>query len=389
MRTEGSEPRRLLIVTTVPQTIRGFLVPFARHLRDHGWEVEAATGPGPAIEEFRDDVDAVWEVSWARQVASAGNVGALRQIRRVMARGRFDVVHVHTPIAALVTRLAAASLGRSRPAIVYTAHGFHFYEGGDPLRNTVYAAVERLGGFWTDREIVINEADYRQALARRIVPRSRLRLFPGIGIDLDHYAPTADSVAAAATLRANLGIASTATVYSMIAEFQPGKNHRAALDAFARLADRTSHLLLAGGGPTEPEVRAQVHDLGLEDRVHFLGVVVDVRPLMLASDATLLPSRREGLSRSVLESLTIGVPVIGGRTRGIRDLVDDDLGILVEPDDVEGLARAMRDVLAFPSHGDLRERSLDRMSAYSIDRVIELHDELYDELTGRHADSTD
>ena len=172
----------------------------------------------------------------------------------------------------------------------------------------------------------------------------------------------------------------------MIAEFVARKDHRAAVSAFAMLPDRDSHLMLAGSGGLEDAVRAQVSELGLDDRVHFLGVLHDVRPVMLTSAATVLPSHQEGLSRAVLESLAIGIPVVGGRTRGIRDLVDEDLGILVDVADVTALADALTEVLAFPTNGALRERSLERLQEYSIDRVLELHDELYAELLAERAD---
>jgi glycosyltransferase involved in cell wall biosynthesis len=379
----GQPTRRILIVTTAPQTIKGFLLPFARHLRERGWHVEAATGRAPMTDELLDEFERVWQVPWSREVSAAGNVRAFAEIRQVMERGHFDIVHVHTPIASVVTRAAAASLGRNRPRIVYTAHGFHFYEGGDPMRNRAFSTIERFAGHWTDREIVINDEDFAQAISQRVIPSARLRLFPGIGIDLDHYAPTEALQEEAQELRSRLGLGDEDVLYTMLAEFIPRKNHLAAVEGFLRAKDPNAHLAFAGAGPTEPDVRDRVEAAGLTDRVHFLGLVSDVRPLILASDATLLPSRQEGLSRAVLESLAVGVPVVGGRTRGIRDLVDDDLGILVEPDDVDGLAQAMTAILDFPSRGDLRARSRDRLEAYSLPTIIQLHDELYDELTGR------
>lgn len=385
MTSASQDPRRMLMVTTVHHTLRAFLLPFADHLRAGGWQVDAATAADPDIVVLDEHFDRVWAMPWSRSIADVGNVRGFTAMRGLLQRGHYDIVHVHTPIASLVTRLAAASLGRRRPAIVYTAHGFHFFEGGNPKRNVAYKAAERLGGRWTDREIVINTEDFAAARDLRIVPLDRLRLFPGIGVDLDHYTPTPQMRAEGEQLRADHGIPANATVYSMVAEFQPRKDHRTAVAAFAQLPDRDSHLMLAGLGILEDAVRQQVAELELEDRVHFLGLVEDVRPLMLTSAATLLPSHQEGLSRAVMESLAIGVPVVGGRTRGIRDLVDDDLGILVDVADVPGLARALTDVLAFPTGGDLRARSLERMEQYSIDRVVELHDELYADLLAERA----
>jgi glycosyltransferase involved in cell wall biosynthesis len=384
--TSGARAPRLLIVTTVHQTLRAFLLPFADHQRALGWQVDAATAPDPEVAEIAGHFDEIHPVSWARTLGSPGNVRGLREIRAVIKRGRYDVVHVHTPIAAFVTRAAVATL-RKRPAVVYTAHGFHFYEGGSPRRNRVYRTAERVAGRWTDRLIVINDEDRGAALRYRIVPAGRLLHFPGIGVDLDHYAPTPELRAAAASLRTELGLSDGTTVYSMIAEFIPRKNHDAAVRAFARLADSDARLVLAGGGALEPQIRGLVDELGVADRVVFLGMVRDVRPLLLASSALVLPSRQEGLCRAVLESLTVGVPVVGGRTRGIRDLVDPDLGCLVAPDDVDGLAKAMTDVLTMPTGGALRDRSLERMQTYSLAHIVALHERLYGDLLKARSDS--
>lgn len=374
-------PRRLLMVTTVPGTLTGFLLPYARHFRERGWEVDAATGAGSQVgTTISGEFTRVWELPWSRTLATTGNLRALPRMRKILAVGRYDLVHVHTPIASLVTRLAAAIMGSGRPAIAYTAHGFHFYEGGNPVQNFIYAAAERLGGTWTDRLIVINAEDARQALARKLVPASRLAQVPGVGIDLDFYAPTVDLRDQAARLRDRLGIPRAATVYTMIAGFQPGKNHTAAVKAFSLIEDRDSHLILAGIGPLQDQVQRQVDSFGLRSRVHFLGFVTDIRPLVLTSDATLLPSQREGLSRAVLESLSLGVPVIGGNCRGIRELVDDDVGILVEPDDVEGIKRALTEICSFPTHGRLRDRCRSRLASYSLDHLLQLHGDLYEEL---------
>jgi glycosyltransferase involved in cell wall biosynthesis len=372
--------RRMLMASTVAGTLSGFLLPYARFFRSRGWGVEALTGTSRHADALRPDFDRVWQVPWSRSLASRGNVRAFAEVRRILKEGDFDLVHVHTPIASMITRTAAASLGRSSPVIVYTAHGFHFIQGGDAVPNLVYTLVERLGGLWTDRLIVISSEDAQQAVARRIVPQQRLVHFPGVGIDLDHYAPSEALRERAASMREELGIPRTATVYTMMAEFQPGKNHVSAVEAFSRLDDDSAFLLFLGNGPLLEQVASQVDRLGLRARVKFLGFLSDIRPLVLGSAATLLPSRREGLSRSVLESLALGVPVVGGDRRGIRELVDPDLGILVQPDDVEGLTRAMSAILAFPTAGELRERCDTRLRQYSINRLIQLHEELYDDV---------
>lgn len=371
----------LLIATTVPGTIRTFLLPFAEHFRAKGWRVDALTGPGPDVGMLEPSFDRVWPASWSRRPTDPRNLTlAPLKARRVLADGRYDLVHTHTPVSSLVLRATLGSLGRRRPGVVYTAHGFHFHDRGGRLSNGAWAALERLGARWTDRLVVINERDEAEALRRNLIPRDRLVRLPGIGIDLDHYSPDRVDRSQVADARRQLGLPDDAVLLTMIAEFVPRKNHDAAVRALHRSGDARLHLCLAGTGPERDRVLSLASSLGVRDRVHPVGFLADTRPLVLASAATVLPSYQEGLSRAVLESLAMGVPVIGGRTRGIAELISAETGLVVEPGDVDGLAGAYVRVQELPSGGLLRSRTEAGLQPYSLDGVLRAHEELYSEV---------
>ena len=101
---------------------------------------------------------------------------------------------MHTPVASLLTRLAAVSIDRRvRPKLVYTAHGFHFHAHGSTASNFFYGSLERLAGIWTDRLVVTNEEVERAARSRSIARPGSMRFIPGVGVDLDIYRPTEDT----------------------------------------------------------------------------------------------------------------------------------------------------------------------------------------------------
>lgn len=369
---------RLLMVSTVPQTL-GFLTVYADHFRARGWRVDAATGPGDAC-LWASHFDQLHRVPWSRRPADLGNATtAVAGVRRLLRAGDHDVVHTHTPIASLVTRTAMATL-RRRPASVYTAHGFHFHRRGRAIPNRVFHLAEAAAASVTDRLVVINREDQEAAERFWTLPASRVRLFDGIGIDLDHYRPSPCLREAARRVPGELGLPVGARLVSMIAELVPRKDHATALRALATHEDRALHLALAGDGPLRGALLAQAHRSGIAERVHFLGPVRDVRPLMLASRATVLPSRREGLARAVLESLALGVPVLGARSRGVEDLLLDGGGLLVEPGDAEGLAEGFDLVEDLPRGEALREVLLPCLQRYSIERLLRAHEALYEEL---------
>lgn len=375
------------MVTTVPLTLTGFLLPFAEHFRGRGFRVDAmARGIGQSLECLAG-FDRVWEADWSRNSLDPRNLGpARRRVREVIAAGAYDLVHVHTPVAAFVTRLALRGSGPAAgPRVIYTAHGFHFYRGGPRLRGAAFRALEALAARWTDYLVVINRED--AAAARRLLPPERVRYMPGIGVDLRRYAPEAVSDCDVARVRAELGLRVSERLFLMVAEFIPRKRHRDALAAFDRLGRTDAHLAFAGRGPLEEAMKQRVAELGLARRVHFLGFRDDIPALMRASVAVLLSSEQEGLPRSAMEALSLGVPVVGTRIRGTTELLEAGCGSLVPVGDVAALAAALGWMLDQPERArQMGQWGRERMTEYSLDKVIGLHEDLYAEaLRGREA----
>lgn len=374
---------RLLFVTTVSATVRSFLIPLAAHFRKRGWTVDALASGVSRCEVCMNSFDLAWDIEWSRNPLDLTNFRAApRQVRQVVALGGYDIVHVHTPVAAFVTRYALRSLPASdRPTVVYTAHGFHFHSGNPMHRNIPFIALEKLAGRWTDYLVAINSEDLEAARRFRLVPSDRLRYMPGIGLDTTYYNSEAVSQEEVEQVRRELGLRPSDRLFLMIAEFNPGKRHMDAVRALARLGRGDAvHLAFAGVGPLEEQVRRLAEQLGVEHCVHFLGYRNDIPALIRASVATLLPSEREGLPRSVMESLSLGVPVIGADARGIRDLLAEGGGRLVPVGDVDGYARALGWALDCPDEV-AAEALIGRrqIARYDLSRIIDAHRELYAE----------
>lgn len=374
------EPRQrsLLMVTTVPVTLKAFLLPLARHFRSQGWRVDAMAREVSGSPECLGAFDRCWDVSWSRNPLDPRNLfGAVRTLREVVARERYDLVHVHTPVAGFVTRLALRNRAGA-PRVVYTAHGFHFYRGGPALRNAVFRKLEKMAGRWTDSLVVMNREDEAAARVHGIVPPGRLHYMDGIGVDTTVYRPGAIPASDVARLREELKIPSTADLFVMIAELIPRKRPADVLEALARMTNRRAHLLVAGTGPLQEDLERLARERAIADRVHFLGFRRDVPLLLRASRAMILASEHEGLPRSVMEGMCMETPVIGSRIRGIIDLLEDGCGLLVDKGDPAGLARAMESILAHPDRARamvLRARS--KMNRYDVRNILRLHEELY------------
>lgn len=369
---------KLLIVSTTYITLRAFLLPYARHFRALGWQVDGLASGASACPECGGAFNTSFDIEWTRNPGDLHAVmrGA-RRVREIVTHNDYDIIHVHTPVAAFVTRYALRNRP-SRQKIVYTAHGFHFHEYGRRFSNFLFRGLERLAGRWTDHLVVINREDEQEALRFGLVPAERLTFLPGVGVDLAKYSAEKVSTDEVAALRRSLGVQPEETLLLMIAEFLPGKRHADALAALKKLNRRDVHLALAGTGPGEASIRDLRRRLGLESQVHMLGYRRDIPQLLAAANGFLLPSEREGLPRSMLEAMALGVPLIGTDIRGVRDLLAHGAGLRVPVGDVSALANAMA-VLADDSAkaramGDAARRAVQE---YSIDKLLRLHEQLY------------
>jgi len=378
--------RSALFVTTVSSTLRGFLLPFARHFRAQGWRVDAAATGISTCSECEAAFDHIFEVEWSRNVTDPRNLlHAPGIIKEIVKRGQYDIVHVHTPIAAFITRFALRGFrSNNYPKIIYTAHGFHFYNGGSSLKNAIFLGMERLAGHWTDYLVVINSEDLEAAHRYLIVPAERVLFMPGIGVDTEVLDPERISTEEVAKTRAMLGIQDKIPLFLMIAEFIPHKRHHDVLQAFARLNHSSAHLVLAGIGPQMEAMRVLADKLGIEKRVHFVGFRNDIPQLIRSSVAVFLPSAREGLPRSAMEALSLGIPVIGSDIRGTNDLLAGDCGLLVELGDIEGLVNAMTWVLENPEEASaMGQRGRSKMkNSCDVKAIIKLHEALYAKALG-------
>jgi glycosyltransferase involved in cell wall biosynthesis len=384
-----------LFVTTVPITLEAFLLPFADHFRAEGWIVDAAANSATRQGALVDHFDRVFDVDWSRNPLAPSNLTrAARRMRTLVAQGEYDIVHVHTPVAAFVTRLALRRLHRSRvgPCVIYTAHGFHFYQGQRALPHFLYRTLERVATPWTDMLVTVNREDFEAAEALGY-SAEQVRLIPGIGVDCAHYSSDAIPREDVAVVRAQLlgdyreaeDTEGEGFLLTMIAELAAVKRHALALEALRHVRSPRVHLALVGTGPLESRLRSTVARLGLERRVTFAGYRQDIPTVLAASDALLLTSEREGLNRSALEAMAAGKPVIGTETRGITAAVGVDAGWLVGHNDVAALARTI-DAVAEDS-GEVRRRGrLARERAnteFGLDRIVAAYDALFRDALAR------
>jgi glycosyltransferase involved in cell wall biosynthesis len=377
---------KLLIVATVPVVLTNFLLPFATHFRELGWQVDAMSCGFATDDPCHQIFDRVWEVQWSRNPLDPRNLlNTPGIIREIVAREKYDIIHVHTPVAAFVTRYALKDLRSQLGArVIYTAHGFHFYPGANPVKNAAFLALEKLASNWTDYLVTINRDDEAAVERHRLVSPGYSRYMPGIGVDLDYYNARIVPESSIQQVRRELGIGETTPLLLSVAEFTPRKRHQDTIAAFAKLARSEVHLAIAGSGPLMPQMQQLAEQLGVASRIHFLGKRNDIAILMTVAVANILVSEREGLPRSIMESLALGLPTIGSKIRGTQDLLAEGYGLLVEVGDIAGLTAAIAWILDRPEEATkMAQCGRERLSDYDLNCIIKLHETLYAEALAR------
>lgn len=366
----------LFVATVVRLHLNLFHLPYLRWFHEQGWQVDVA-----ANNDFENPEDCVipccdhhYVMPFERSPFKLGNLRAYRQLKKLLDREHYDLIHCHTPMGGVITRLAAGSARNKGTKVLYTAHGFHFYDGAPLINWLLYYPVERFLSRRTDLLLTMNGEDYRRA---NTFHAKRTALVNGVGIDLSRFSEATEEQKA--RVRRELGLGEGDTFAFTVGNVIPRKNQAVLIQAVKQLDDSRFHLFIAGDGPLEGELKALARELGVENQVHLLGFRRDVYRLSSAADMFLFSSRQEGLSVSVMEAMACGLPIVASSIRGNTDLIDPGQGgFLVAPDDAAGFADAIRRILSQPGiRLDMKRHNLEKIRKYSIEAVTAQMAELY------------
>ena len=328
----------------------------------------------------------VHQVDFLRSPFSWKSFDIYRQIRRLIHKESFDLIHCHTPIVAAFIRLAAAKARRQRGIkLIYTAHGFHFYDGCPLVNWAVYYPLEKLLAGLTDVLITINSEDYARATAH--IPCPHIEYVNGVGIDTTQIGAIPFDRAALCT---SLNIPEKSKLILSAGELNGNKNHSVVIQALTKLHSPDLHYLITGIGADQEKLARLADTCGCGDHVHFLGYRKDILSLLKCCDLFLFPSFREGLSVVLMEAMAAGVPIVASRIRGNVDLIDDGInGFLCDPRDADGFADRIRTLLENTDLAEkFRNNSLNRIKNYDKHIVAEQLLKIYHEVRGHLAPET-
>lgn len=370
-----SAARRRVMVIINPEPTSGadmMLLDAVRTLDPRQFQV--IVGLLTAVPGARDLIPPAWPVVEFRLPGLNGLVWLrfLVQVLWHLRRHRIQVLHVNSYVPGNYARLAAWLAGV--PVIIDHWHGFTRF---NRKRRFICRLLDRV----TAVSLTVS-AGVKAHLLRelRLAPEKIYVLYNGI--DLGRCQPQRSRQ----EMRQELGLPATLPVLAIVSRLDHwGKGHRELFQALAELQGPV-HCLVIGGGRRQPDMAALVQELSLAPRVSFLGERKDVPDLLGAVDIFVLPSHSEGISRSLLEAMAVGLPVVVSTAGGSPEVVEHEkTGLLVPVRDSAALAQALRRLLADPAWARQLGQAAARQVAnrFSLDRVGQELTTLYQALALR------
>jgi len=325
-------------------TLKKFLLPLIDAQIAQGDEVVSLCSKGEYVKGLRESGYRVETLPVTRGMNPFKQIHSIWMIFWFLRREQFDLVHVHTPVAALLGRIAAWFSGVT--LVVYTAHGFYFHDDMPSTKRKFFVLLERAAGRFTDLLFTQSSEDAKTAIVEKIMHRDRVFAI-GNGVDVSRFSSNDSS--SGSGIRNELSIAHDVFLVGMIGRQVEEKGILELLEtarvlvekyddiSFIIVGDRLNSDHAKGVKVAIQQIKA---DLG--KRLIITGMRSDIPQLLSAMNLFTLPSWREGMPRTIIEAMMIGLPVVATDIRGSREeVVDGETGVLVPPHSAADLTKAI------------------------------------------------
>lgn len=365
---------KVLFCASVDYHFKAFHIPYLKWFKEQGWEVHVAAKGDIDI----PCIDEKFQIPIQRSPFKKENIKAYQELKTIINKNQYQIIHCHTPLAGVLTRIASRKTRKKGTKVIYTAHGFHFCKGAPVLNWMIYYPIEKLLAPLTDCLITINEEDYN--LAKRRLNANEIEHVYGVGVDTSLFAPV--TFKRKNELRESFGYHPDDFLMFYAAEFNKNKNQKFLIKALSLIKDQAPHarLLLAGEGSLLEKCKKLASELEVEHMVHFLGFRTDIDSLLPMCDIAVASSLREGLPVNIMEAMACGLPVIATENRGHRELIQQNYnGLIVKGNCLEEMGIMMKMLMAdqamLTAFGECGREMMERK--YSVKNVLNQKSNIY------------
>ncbi len=376
--------KKVLLTASIQHHFNAFHFPLIDIFYENGYEVEIAARDvmgGEYHRKLAEKTEKIHEIPFERSPFSLKNKKAYDQLKKVIEENDYDIINCNTPVASILTRLAARKCRKKGTRVVYTAHGLHFYKGASKLNWLIFYPLEKVfGNLFTDYIITICDED--EANAKKFKLCKNIKRIHGVGADGAKFHPVDSDEKK--KLREEYGYSAEDKICLCTGELNTNKNQRMFISAMPYILKACPNfkLLLAGVGNEENNLRELAKQLGAENNVEFLGFRHDIPKLVMLSDFVCSGSFREGLPVNIIEGMLCAKPAVVSHNRGHNELVAEGVsGFFVGFDSPEKTAQAF---IKLCSDDELCEKmgkaAFERSEKYSCKSVEKELREIYNSL---------
>lgn len=357
-------------------------------LQEMGYEVSVAmnensvAGPNlieiPKLEEMGI---AHYQVGFdTKSPMSAQNMQAYKQLKFILKINRYNLIHCHTPIVGILTRMAARKYRKVGTTVIYTTHGFTFTDRSSKKSWLIYFTAEKLMSRFCDAIITINHEDYKNAKKMHC---PKVYIIPSVGLDnhrFNNLKINRDEY------RTSFGVELKDHMVLSVGELSPRKNQKIIIEALSMLDKKEQYVFVICGrtvinSTIEEELKQTASKLGV--RIFLAGHRLDIPEINACTDIAVIPSIREGFGMAGVEALASGVPVVGSDVQGIREyVIPGKTGYLCDPYNAHQFADAIEKIvnLSLEERAKMTIACKEKAKEFDVSKSIATMKNIYQEV---------
>ncbi|OOM16521.1 glycosyltransferase [Clostridium saccharobutylicum] len=362
--------KKILFVASTLSHIENFHMPYIKYFKEHGYSVHVI-GKANNKSELKC-IDKIIPVPFEKNMFSIKNFSNAIKIGKIIKSENYDIVSLHTTLAAFFTRLGIM-LSFSKPNLVInTVHGYLFDSNSSFIKKIIMTMAEKITKCVTDTIIVMNRDDYKIAQKHKLY-RNNIYSIDGMGINLSSYPPISYEDKIDLRKKHHFSINDFFLIY--VAEFSKRKNQKFIIDTVDKLVKdgyTNIKLLLLGDGILLDELKTYTKELGISNNVFFIGYTEDTCTYYQMADICVSSSRIEGLPFNIMEAMCVGLPIVASNVKGHKDLViPNENGFLFEYDNDSEFYTYIKAIYDSKEiQYKMSNKSLDLAENYSINNVL-------------------
>lgn len=369
--------KKILYVTNITRNVNSFFIPHINMLLSKGYTVDCAckiSGEHKIKENKFIKKIKFYDIPVTRKPFSIDNFRFLYKLYLIQKNNNYDIIHVHSPIAGVYTRLLKICFKDVK--IIYTAHGFHFNKNSSKISWMVFYNVEKILSKFTDILITINNEDFR--IAKRFNCNKVIKI-DGVGVELSEFKEYTEGEKL--KIRKSLNLNEDDFILIMVGEHNKNKNQIQLIKAMEKISNKYRNVkaILIGDGEDIEKNNDYIEKNNVKS-VKILGFRDDINELINASDVLVSMSYREGLPKNILEGMAVGKPIIATKIRGNVDLVSDGVnGFLVECGDIEGTISTIENIykMNYSSFKKMESESKKIVKKYDVNKILDSLSKIY------------